>query len=47
LKLADITRSHKFSYPIYNHVIEFAMYWKTEPPPKEVFGMKILDKNYM
>jgi hypothetical protein len=27
--------------------MEFVMYWKNEPPPKNVFGTQILDWNYM
>jgi len=46
-KLTDFPRNREVRCPVCGHVMEFVMYWKTEPPPKEVFGTQILDWNYM
>jgi len=46
-KLTDFPKNREVRCPVCGHVMEFVMYWKTGPPPKEVFGMKILDWNYM
>jgi len=46
-KLNDFPRNREVRCPVCGHVMEFVIYWKNEPPPKNVFGTKILDWNYM
>jgi len=46
-KLCDFPKNRAICCPVCGEKMEFAMYWKTGPPSKSVFGGRIDDWRYV